>query len=86
MGQPLGWGLCLKIVSINQQGNLNTKFTLVSWPFYTAVQTLFAPASNVVFLAWMHILGGGGVGGMIPYIAVCTCIVSSTQNEKIAHI
>lgn len=32
-------------------------------------QTVYAPISNVIFLGWMHLLGGGATSAMIPYIA-----------------
>ena len=47
-------------------------------------QALFAPATNVVFLSWMHILGGGEAGAMIPYVLVRTRSDSSSTIFQIS--
>ncbi len=36
----------------------------------SAAQSVFAPASNLVFLTWMHLLGGGTLAALMPYIVV----------------
>ena len=35
-----------------------------------AAQSVFAPASNLIFLTWMHLLGGGSLNALMPYIVV----------------
>ena len=34
------------------------------------MQSLFAPASNLVFLTWMHLLAGGSLDALVPYVVV----------------
>jgi protein Mpv17 len=31
-------------------------------------QSVFAPASNLIFLTWMHLLAGGALDALVPYV------------------
>ncbi len=35
-----------------------------------ASQSVFAPASNLIFLTWMHLLAGGALDALVPYVVV----------------
>ena len=55
-----------------------------------AAQSVFAPASNLVFLTWMHLLGGGTLAALMPYIVVsphsqdtgCAAVVAQPVEDS----
>ena len=53
---------------------------------WRALQSVFAPASNLIFLTWMHLLAGGGLDALVPYVVVridrCVqCLVGHSDTQ-----